>query len=102
MCFSGVTFGVAPVEEWPALWRSLLEFEQRLAAHQHDVGLVQEFPFNPAVLRGTRVLPKAYVYELEKCMWLRKEMQLMCYHGVLEWSNNMDCAGGVVLVEWQN
>ena len=31
--FSGVTLGVAPVEEWPVLQRSLLQFEQRLAAH---------------------------------------------------------------------
>ena len=99
--FSGVTFGVAPVEEWPALRRSLLEFEQRLAAHQHDVGLVQEFPFDPAVPRGTRVSPKPYVYEPEKRMWLRKEMQLMCDHGVLERSDDVDCAGGVVLVEGQ-
>ena len=82
--FLGMTFGVAPVEEWPVLQHSLLEFEQRLAAHKHDVGLVQEFPFDPAVPWGTRVSPKPSVYEPEKRMWLRKEMQLMCNHGVLE------------------
>ena len=38
--FSGMMFGVAPAEEWPVLRRSLLEFKQQLAAHQHNVGLV--------------------------------------------------------------
>ena len=81
--FSGVAFGVAPVEEWPALLSSLLEFKQRLAAHYHNVGLVHEFPFDPAMPQGMRVSPKPYVYEPEKQTWLWKEMQLMCDHGVL-------------------
>ena len=68
--FSGMKFGVAPVEEWPALRCSLLEFEQRLAAHQHDLGLVKEFPFDVAVPHGTRVSLNPYLYEPEKCMWL--------------------------------
>ena len=96
-----MTFGVTPVEEWPALRRSLLEFKQWLAAHQHNVGLVQEFPFNPVVPWGMRVSPKPYVYEPEKRMWLQKEMQLMCGHGILEQSDDVDCAGGVVLIEGQ-
>ena len=57
----GMTFGETPVEEWPALQCSPLEFKQQLAAHQHDVGLVREFPFNPAVPWGMRVLPKPYI-----------------------------------------
>ena len=82
--FSGMTFGVIPVEEWPALRPSLLESEQWLAAHHHDVGLVKGFPFDPAVPQGMQVSPKPYVHEPEKCMWLQKEMQLTCDHGVFE------------------
>ena len=94
--FLGTTFGVALVEEWPALQCSLLEFEQRLATYQHDVGLVREFPFDLAVPSSTRVSPQPYVYEPEKHMWLWKEMQLMCDHGVLERSDDVDCAGWVM------
>ena len=91
--------GIAPTKAWPELRQSLLEFEGHLAARQHDVGYVSNFPFDPAVPRGTRVLPKLYVYEPEKGAWLCKKMELMCKHEVLEHSDEVTCAGGVVLVE---
>lgn len=78
-----------------------MEFEAHLAAHQHDVGYVGEFPFDPGVPAHTRVVPKPYQHEPEKRQWLRTEMQQMCDHGVLERTDDVTCAGGVVLVEGQ-
>lgn len=97
--FSGVSFGVAPAECWPELRRSLLEVEHCLAARQHDVGFVGQYPFDPAVPAGVRVMPRAFPHDPDKRAWLRREMQLMCDHGVLERSDDVECAGGVVLVE---
>lgn len=43
--FQGVDFGLAPRDEWPRLRRELLPYEASFASCQHDVGLVEEFPF---------------------------------------------------------
>ena len=56
MRFSEVRFGIAPVERWPGLRRELLKVEYALAAHQHNVGYVGEYPFDPTVLLGVGVL----------------------------------------------
>ena len=42
--FAGLDLGVAPEEHKASLRRDLLEFEDFLACHQHDVGYVGEFP----------------------------------------------------------
>ena len=97
--FSGVSFGVAPADHWPELQHSLLEVEHCLAVRQHDVGYVGEYPFDPAVPTGVRVMPCAFPHDPDQWAWLHCEMQLMCDHGVLERSDNIECAGGVVLVK---
>ena len=56
------------------------------------------YPFDAAVPKHVRVLPRPYPHDLEKCAWLRKEME-MCRNDVLERSDDVVCAGGVVLVE---
>ena len=99
--FQGVSFGMAPPQTWPALRRSLFEFEGHLAVRQHDVGLVSQFPYDPRVPEGTRMIPQPYAYEPERRAWLRRELQLMCETEVLERSTDVACAGGVVLVEGQ-
>ena len=63
------------------------------------MGLVESYPFDPAVPRSARVLPRPFPHDPEKRAWLRKEMEEMCKNDVLERSDNVVCAGGVVLVE---
>ena len=57
------------------------------------------YPFDPAVPKHVRVLPRPYPHDPEKRAWLRKEMEEMCKNDVLERSDDIVCAGGVVLVE---
>ena len=68
--FSEVGFGIALVKCWPDLWRKLLEVEHGLAAHQHDVGYVGEYPFNPAIPKGVRVLLHPFPHDHDKHTWL--------------------------------
>ena len=70
-----------------------------LAVRQHDVGLVADYPFDLCVPEGTFVIPQPYPYEPEKCAWLKREMQAMVDTDVLEWLDNVKCAGGILLVE---
>ena len=72
--FHDVKFGIVPPEVWPELRRSLLEFEPMLAARQHDVGLVADYPFDPCVPEDTCVIPQPYPYEPEKRAWLKCDM----------------------------
>lgn len=54
--------------------RDLLEFEHRLACRQNDVGLVAEFPFDPKVQPGTRVVHKPTPLAPDRRRWVKKEM----------------------------
>ena len=84
MCFHGVKFGVAPLGAWLKLRRSLLEFKPMLAVHQHDVGLVADYLFDPCAPEYTFVISQPYPYEPEKHAWLKREMQAMVDADVLE------------------
>ena len=57
------------------------------------------YPFDPVMPKTVRVLPHHYPHDPEKRAWLRKEMEEMCKNDVLERSDDVVCAGGVVLVE---
>ena len=57
------------------------------------------YPFDPAVPKTARVWPRPYPHDPEKCAWLWKEMEEMCKNDMLERSDDVVCAGGVVLVE---
>ena len=70
-----------------------------LAVRQHDVGMVATHPFDPGVPVGTYSMPRPYPYDPERRAWIRKEMQAMCDADVLERTDDVRCAGGVVLVE---
>ena len=55
--------------------------------------------FDLAVPKHVWVLPRPYPHDPEKRAWLQKEMEEMCRNDVLERSDDVVCAGGVVLVE---
>ena len=63
------------------------------------MGLVESYPFDPAVPQNAKVLPRPFPHDPEKRAWLRKEMEEMCKNDVLECSDEVVCAGGIVLVE---
>ena len=63
------------------------------------MGLVESYPFDPAVPRSANFLLRPFLHDPEKRAWLRKEMEEMCKNDVLERSDDVVCAGGVVLVE---
>ena len=48
---------------------------------------------------GVRIMPRAFPHDPDKRFWLRCKMQLMCDHEVLESSDDVECEGGIVLVE---
>ena len=52
MRFSGNVFGVAPAEWRPDLWREMLEVEHGFSTHQHNLGYVGEYLFDPAEPKG--------------------------------------------------
>ena len=58
-----------------------------------------DYPFDPCVPEDTFVIPQPYPYEPEKRAWPKREMQAMVDADVLERSDDVKCAGGVVLVE---
>ena len=64
--------------------RELLEFEDLLACHQHDVGLVEEFPFDPKVHPDCRVYHRATPFPPDRRQWVRKECADLVASVVLE------------------
>ena len=51
--------------------------------------------------QDTIVIPQPYPNEPEKCLWLKCEMQAMEDADMLELSDDVKFAGGIVLVEVQ-
>ncbi len=72
--FSGVDFGVAPPEAWGKLRRDLLEFEDHLAAEQHDVGDVPAYPFSMELRREASVHQKPTPLPPQQRAWVNQEM----------------------------
>lgn len=99
MRFSGVTFGVAPPEEWPRLRRDLLRFESHLACRQHDVGLVADFPLSIAMPPNVSFHHKPTPLPPDRRAWVNREMMKLEDAGIVERCSTTTCASNVVLVE---
>jgi hypothetical protein len=97
--FEGVDFGVAPKEAWPQLRRDLLEFEPHLAAEQHDVGLVADFPFKLELKKETTVHQKPTPLPPDRREWVNREMDSLLRAGVVKRAPTAKFTSKVVLVE---
>jgi hypothetical protein len=96
--FEGVDFGVAPREAWPKLRQDLLEFEEHLAAEQHDVGLVEEFPFAIELKKNVRIHQKPTPLPPEQREWVNREFAAMEAQGVVRRVPDAQFTSKVVLV----
>ncbi len=97
--FEGVDLGVAPPEAWPALCRELLKFEEHLAAEQHDVGRVEEFPFSLKLKRDVRKHQKPTPLPPKQREWVNKEVAMLEKSGVVRRVADAKFTSKVVLVE---
>ncbi len=97
--FEGVDFGVAPPEAWPQLRRDLLEFEHNLAAEQHDVGDVPQYPFKMELLKDTSMHQKPTPLPPDRREWVNREMASLERAGVVKRVPTARFTSKVVLVE---
>ena len=63
--------------------------------------MVADYPFDLCMPEDTFVIPQPYPYEPEKQTRLKCDMQAMVEADVLECSDDMKCAMGIVLAEIQ-
>jgi hypothetical protein len=97
--FEGVDFGVAPEGAWGKLRQDLLEFEDYLAAEQHDVGTVPDYPFSMELRRDTSVHQKPTPLPPHQREWVNKEMASLEQAGVVKRVPTAKFTSKVVLVE---
>lgn len=97
--FDGADFGVAPKEAWGKLRRDLLEFEDHLAAEQHDVGNVPDYPFSMELRRDTSVHQKPTPLPPHQRAWVNQEMASLERAGVVKRVPTAKFTSKVVLVE---
>jgi hypothetical protein len=97
--FEGLDLGVVPPEAWPKLRRDLLEFEPYLAAEQHDVGLVSEFPFRLEPRKDTQVHQKPTPLPPKRREWVNREIEQLLKAEVVKRASTARFTSKVVLVE---